>query len=151
MTATSSCARCRRRPSTRRSNTSSTRTSGSSLKPSTAHGRSTSTTTSTACSPQAGPVVITRDFATGFVTNTTIDSVTTATTYDDYGDRENYAASFGGTVLYSEAHERDDIGRITKTTEVVEGVTKVWEYAYDFDGRLAVAYVDGALRYSYTL
>ena len=99
---------------------------------------------------QAGPVVITRDFATGFVTNTTIDGVTTATTYDDYGDRETYTASFGGTVLYSEAHERDDIGRITKTTEVVEGVTKVWEYAYDLDGRLAEAYVDGALRYSYT-
>ena len=90
---------------------------------------------------QAGPVVITRDFATGFVTNTTIYGVTAATTYDDYGDRETYTASFGGTVLYSEAHERDDIGRITKTTEVVEGVTKVWEYAYDLDGRLAEAYV----------
>lgn len=99
---------------------------------------------------QAGAMTIQRDPGTGFVTGTALDNITTQTTYNDYGERETHAAWFGTTLLYWEQHERDELGRITKTTEIVEGVTKVWEYAYDLDARLSEAYVDGQLRYSYT-
>ena len=95
-------------------------------------------------------MTIQRDPATGFVTGTQLDNVTTQTTYNDFGERETHTAWFGATMLYFEQHERDDLGRITKTTEIVEGVTKVWEYGYDLDARLSEAYVDGDLRFSYT-
>ena len=41
-----------------------------------------------------------------------------------------------GAPIFEQILERDDLGRITTKTEIIDGVTTVYEYFYDTAGRL---------------
>jgi len=86
-----------------------------------------------------GSLTITRDAANGLLTTTSISSVSDAFTYSSYGEPESYTASVSGSPVLAVTHERDDLGRITRKSETVEGLTTTFEYGYDQAGRLAVA------------
>jgi YD repeat-containing protein len=93
----------------------------------------------------AGGLVIARDSASGFVTGTTLGSVTDTHAYNSYGEEQTYTASYGGTQLYSADYgTRDGLGRIATKTETVQGVTHVYGYTYDGQGRLTDVTTDGS-------
>ena len=99
---------------------------------------------------QAGDMAIARDAASGRITGTTLDQVTTSTTYNEFGELETYTARFDTTVLFATVYERDQLGRIIQITETVEGSTLVKGYEYDDAGRLWRVYEDTVLMREYT-
>ncbi len=67
-----------------------------------------------------------------------------------YAEVSGYTASAGASQLYSESYTRDNLGRISQRTEVLQGVTTVWVYSYDLAGRLSRVDRNGTLFESYT-
>ena len=98
----------------------------------------------------AGALTLTRDASTGFVSGTTLDTVTTTQTYDTFGAPATTAASAGGTGLYSTSYTRDKLGRITQLDETVQGITTSKVYSYDAAGRLWKVTIDGLPEAEYT-
>jgi RHS repeat-associated protein len=90
---------------------------------------------------------ITRDWngKNGFLTGSTVGSVTDALTYDGFGEPKTYAATVGGAALYSATiTARDADGRIKTATEMLSGTTHAWAFAYDAHGDLDSVTEDGA-------
>jgi RHS repeat-associated protein len=85
-----------------------------------------------------------RDADTGFVTDTTLGIVTTASDYNGFGEPSRLRAAFQGDVNFTELLERDELGRIVGITETIGGTTREIEYAYDATGRLGKETVDGS-------
>ncbi|MBK8939706.1 MAG: hypothetical protein IPM79_19315 [Polyangiaceae bacterium] len=98
---------------------------------------------------QAGGLTLTRDPASGFVTQATAGLVTEAWTYSDYGEVETYTATVGGVVQIAWSYVRDDLGRIVEKTETTPAGTRVLVYEYDLAARLSAVYEDGLLVESY--
>jgi RHS repeat-associated protein len=98
---------------------------------------------------QAGGLTITREPASGFVTQATAGLVTEAWTYSDYGEVETYTATVGGVVQIAWSYVRDDLGRIVEKTETTPAGTRVLVYEYDLAARLSAVYEDGLLAESY--
>jgi YD repeat-containing protein len=98
---------------------------------------------------QAGGLTITRDPASGFVTQASAGLVTEAWTYNDYGEVETYTATVGGLVQVAWSYVRDDLGRIVEKTETTPAGTRVLVYEYDLAARLSAVYEDGLLAESY--
>jgi len=96
-------------------------------------------------------MTITRSPTTGFITDTTLGSVTTLLGHSGFGELDSTDASAGATALYSTSYTRDALGRITQLDETVEGVASTWVYEYDVAGRLWKVTDDGVLvgQYSY--
>ena len=46
-------------------------------------------------------------------------------------------------------YHRDKRGRITRKTEILQGETRVWDYAYDLAGRLVEVKQDGITTATY--
>ncbi|GMU55967.1 MAG: hypothetical protein AMXMBFR33_51130 [Candidatus Xenobia bacterium] len=67
-----------------------------------------------------------------------------------FGEVSSYIARLSGSPIYSESYVRDNLGRITQRTEVLQGVTTVWGYGYDLSGRLVTVTRNGAAFESYT-
>jgi RHS repeat-associated protein len=93
---------------------------------------------------QSGSMTINRDAQNGRLTGTTCGSIADSYTYDANGMLATYGARFGSTSLYSEAVQRDALGRITQKTEAIGSTTHVWTYAYDASGRLTDVTEDGS-------
>lgn len=72
-----------------------------------------------------------------------------SSSYNDFGEIATYSADFGSSsysVTYDElTAPRDKLGRITRKTETIGGVTAVHEYSYDEAG-LASANVSDDLQ-----
>ncbi len=98
---------------------------------------------------QAGGLAITRDPASGFVTQASAGLVTEAWTYNDYGEVETYTANGPSGALLAHSYVRDDLGRIVEKTETTPEGTRVLVYEYDLAARLAAVYEDGLLAESY--
>jgi RHS repeat-associated protein len=82
----------------------------------------------------------------GLITATAIEGVTDVREYNGFGEIERYEASYQGVPFYSyeiEEEDRDGLGRITRKTETIGGVTTVYEYTYDTRGRLDTVTEDG--------
>jgi RHS repeat-associated protein len=94
-------------------------------------------------------LAIARDPTNGLVSDTTLGSVTSHRTYDNFGKWATYEAKFGTTSLYSTAYVRDALGRIEQKTETVQGARTVWNYSYDTAGRLWQVMKDGVLTATY--
>ena len=89
---------------------------------------------------------VTRDFngKNGLLTGSTLGSVSDALTYNGFGEPKTYAATFGGSPVYSSAiTSRDADGRITGATETLAGTTHTWAFGYDAHGDLDSATEDG--------
>ncbi|HKV96973.1 MAG TPA: RHS repeat-associated core domain-containing protein [Gammaproteobacteria bacterium] len=84
----------------------------------------------------AGDETLTRDPGDGLITGSTLGGVTSAVTYDGFGEPLTDTVTDGATNLYSVGYTRDNLGRITQKTETVNGTTATWLYGYDGDGRL---------------
>jgi RHS repeat-associated protein len=98
---------------------------------------------------QAGGLTITRDPASGFVTQASAGLVTEAWSYNDYGEVETYTATVGGVVQVAWSYVRDDLGRIVEKTETTAAGSRVHVYEHDLAGRLIAVYEDGLLAESY--
>jgi RHS repeat-associated protein len=94
-------------------------------------------------------IAITRDSASGLITDTTLGQVTDHRTYDTDGLLATYEAKFAGASLYSTAYVRDSLGRIEQKTETIQGTTVVWNYSYDSAGRLWQVMQNGVLTATY--
>ncbi len=99
---------------------------------------------------QAGALTLTRDPQTGFLTGTTLGTVTDSRTYTTFGEAQTYEAQVSGSPVYAVQYTRDALGRITTKTETVEGVTTVYGYRYDLAGRLDQVTTDGVVTATYT-
>ncbi len=85
---------------------------------------------------QAGDLSISYNTENGLMTGTSLGNVTTEYTYNNYGEVTDYIAKFGSEVLFQTVYTHDDLGRITRIVETVQGVTKTFDYSYDLAGRL---------------
>src|SRR5262249_32699734 len=99
----------------------------------------------------AGALTLARDAASGRLTRTTLGGLTDTRTYDPFGQASGYSASANGGALLATQYTRDNLGRITRKVETVQGVTRTTDYAYDAAGRLEEVREDGVVvaRYAY--
>ena len=67
---------------------------------------------------------------------TTINTLTTEYTYNDFGEMVGYQARNGTEELFSSTYTRDKLGRIETKSETVLGTTTSRTYVYDQAGRL---------------
>jgi RHS repeat-associated protein len=98
----------------------------------------------------AGTLTIDRDSANGFVTGSTIGSVTTSQGYSGFGELASFAAAYSGSGLFETSYARDALGRIDTLTQIIQGDTTVFVYGYDEIGRLKSVETNGALSATYT-
>lgn len=99
---------------------------------------------------QAGDLAISRDPATGFITGTSLGSVTDQRQYDDRGLMTNYVAKINGTSVWSFVLSYDAVDRLTNKVETVSGTTRSFGYVYDVAGRLKQVWQNGVLATTYT-
>ena len=86
---------------------------------------------------QAGDLAITRETQkAGLISGSTLDSLMTTRTYNDFAEMDSFDASYNTTSLYNTSYTRDKLGRITQKVETVEGTTATTNYVYDDAGRL---------------
>lgn len=100
-----------------------------------------------------GDFGITRHPENGWITATQLGSFSDTRDHNNFGELAGYAAGFStnpGAPLYAVAYVRDNLGRITQTTETIGDVTTVYGYVYDTTGRLIGYTADGAVIDSYT-
>jgi len=98
----------------------------------------------------AGVLSITRDAGSGLLTSTTLSNITTALTYNTFGEVTDYSATDGVNGLFGATYTRDKLGRITTLTETIGGVTDTYAYTYDTAGRLTDVTKNGASIGAYT-
>lgn len=85
----------------------------------------------------AGSLALTRDAQRGgLITGTALGDVSTALGYNAFGELESINAKYKDTQYFNTVFIRDKLGRITKKTEIVEGVATAEIYSYDLTGRL---------------
>ena len=85
---------------------------------------------------QVGDLTLTRDQNNGMLIGTTINTLTTEYTYNDFGEMIGYQANNGSEELFSSTYTRDKLGRIETKTETILGTTTSRTYVYDQAGRL---------------
>jgi len=97
----------------------------------------------------AGDLILSRDPQNGLLQGTSMDQITDTFIYNPFGEPEDYQASFSASSLFQQSFERDKLGRITRKTETIQGITRVYDYGYDLAGRLETVTVDGTLQSTY--
>jgi RHS repeat-associated protein len=95
----------------------------------------------------AGALSLQRDSATGFLSGTTLANVTDAYTYNAFGETLSYDVKFSGSSVFSLGYTRDDLGRINRKSETVNGQTTATVYGYDSAGHLSDVTVGGSTRH----
>ncbi|WP_442939872.1 RHS repeat domain-containing protein [Nitrospina gracilis] len=98
----------------------------------------------------AGSETLTNDPNNGLLTGTSLGVVTDSYAYNGFAEMADYEAQVSGTPVFGTVFERDKLGRITKKTETVNGVTHVFDYTYDTAGRLHEVFKDSVLQNTYT-
>ena len=94
--------------------------------------------------------MVTREPNSGFVMGTALGNVTTTEGYSPFAETSSLDSSVSGSSIYSAILNRDDGGRITSKTEILQGVSAAYVYAYDTAGRLANVTKNGSLAGHYT-
>lgn len=92
----------------------------------------------------AGNLALVRDPVNGLLTNATVGGISTTYQYDAFGQMVTLVAKHGATELLSESYVRDDGGRVTRKTVIVNGQATVFGYEYDAAGRLVHTTANGA-------
>jgi RHS repeat-associated protein len=81
-------------------------------------------------------LALTRDPQTGFVTDTALGKVTTTQAFNGFGELAQLDATFQGKANFSQALQRDELGRITQLDETIGNTQNTTLYTYDAAGRL---------------
>jgi len=97
----------------------------------------------------AGAETITRDPASGRLSGTSLGAVTTATSYNGYGEVASFSATVNGSPVFSWDLGRDPSGRIVSKTDHFTGATTSCDYGYDTSGRLSDVTMNGQLQATY--
>lgn len=75
--------------------------------------------------------------------------VTESFKYNPYGELSSYSAQTGKGTIYSLSLNYDDLARIIRKSEVVNGVTHQFDYSYDLSGRLIEVKLNGKITGNY--
>ena len=97
----------------------------------------------------AGAMSVTRRADNGLIATSTLGVVEDTWTFSPFAELEHYTVTVAETPIFDVGYERDKLGRITTKTEMIEGVTTVYEYAYDPAGRLWKVWEDSVLVSTY--
>jgi YD repeat-containing protein len=98
----------------------------------------------------AGDLTLVRDSLNGLLTETSLDSVTTRTSYNTFGEPAADSAWVGSNLVFARTYARDDLGRITEVVDLADSVTTIWGYGYDEVGRLETVTQDSVAYASYS-
>lgn len=85
---------------------------------------------------QHGDLFLDRSLTSGLVNTAFIDNVSTSYQYNSFSELQSHSTQFSSTNIFSESFSRDNIGRITQKTEIINNVSTVYNYSYDLSGRL---------------
>jgi len=93
---------------------------------------------------RAGDLTISRETQkAGLISGSTLGSLVTSRSYNDFAEMDGFDASYNGASLYSTSYTRDRLGRITQKVETIDGTTTTTDYVYDPAGRLIGESTDG--------
>jgi RHS repeat-associated protein len=100
--------------------------------------------------PSSDALMLAYHPTTGLLTSAVIGNLGETFTYNSLGELATYVATYAGSQVYSgtfhsTAAPRDNLGRITRKVETIEGVTRTDDYQYDTNGRLLNVARDNAL------
>ncbi|MDQ7015300.1 MAG: hypothetical protein Q9N68_02875, partial [Gammaproteobacteria bacterium] len=100
----------------------------------------------------AGDLTLIRNPQHGLIDSTTLGSISTNNSYNNFGELANSQTSFNAQTLYQisldeATKERDKLGRIRFKTENIQGQVSQSEYSYDLAGRLIREIKDGIARF----
>ncbi len=84
----------------------------------------------------AGAMTIISDSLNGFLTELSLANITSAYSYNSYGEVTGYTAKFNGSDIFGTNYTLDSLGRITSLTESIDSVTNTLEYEYNDIGYL---------------
>ncbi|MBN2715390.1 MAG: hypothetical protein JXX14_06015 [Deltaproteobacteria bacterium] len=84
----------------------------------------------------AGPVIITRNDASGLPEKIAAENQNTSFMYNGFAELAGQVATVSGEQLFSGQYTRDTIGRIIAIAETIDADTKEVAYTYDNAGRL---------------
>ncbi len=99
---------------------------------------------------QVGGLSLTHDPASGFITGTSLSSVTDQRVFDGRALLTNYVVTQAGTSAWSMSLSFDLLNRLTNKVETIGGQTQTYDYVYDLADRLQQAWLNGALNVTYT-
>lgn len=99
---------------------------------------------------KAGSLSLSHD-SNGFLSGSTLGSVTDSYSYSNFGEMSRYTAKFGANPLLDVQYSRDALGRISQKVEMLnDGVSITYQYSYDTAGRLAQVKRNGVTTASYS-
>jgi RHS repeat-associated protein len=98
---------------------------------------------------RVGALDIHRDAQNGHIAGSTLDNVADVRTYNNFGELSSYRATFSGHDVFAVQYTRDQLGRITQKTEMVEGQSNAYSYTYDIGGRLTEVQRNGSTIVTY--
>jgi RHS repeat-associated protein len=97
-----------------------------------------------------GPLTLNRSAENGLLTDTTLGITTDAWTYNALGEPASYTARQGPSALFQSSFTRDELGRIVRKVETLDGATTSYDYRYDAAGRLDEVRQNGVAAASYS-
>ncbi|MBA6328246.1 hypothetical protein H4J46_09895 [Colwellia sp. MB02u-6] len=93
---------------------------------------------------QAGSLSITRTVQKGgLISSTSLGTISTSSNYNDFG--ELLSVSTNDSNVYSVDYNRDNLGRIIKKIEIIQGVITTFDYNYDLLGQLSTVKTNDVL------
>lgn len=99
---------------------------------------------------QAGTLSLTYRPDNGLLSGTALGDVKESYSYNGFGERTDYQASYQTTPVLGAHYAYDKLGRITRKDETLAASTTVYEYGYDLAGRLSAVTVNGNVTARYT-
>ncbi|GAB4181581.1 MAG: hypothetical protein Tsb002_01660 [Wenzhouxiangellaceae bacterium] len=99
---------------------------------------------------QAGDLTLARDIDNGLLIGGQLGVVSDVLDYNAFGELSDYQAQANASTIFQQQFQRDKLGRISRKTEIVNGVAETFDYSYDLAGRLATVTQDGSLISTYT-
>jgi RHS repeat-associated protein len=98
---------------------------------------------------QVGELAVDRDVQNGFITGTTLGTVSDVIGRNTFGEPTAYAASANGSGILALSYTQDAVGRIVGVAETIAGAVHQIEYSHDDLGRLVEVARDGVTTATY--
>jgi len=97
-----------------------------------------------------GSLNLNPDPQNGVLTGSALGNITDTIGYSSFGEAAAYQAFSSATNIFSVNYTRDDLGRISRKNETINGAAHSYNYTYDLAGRLTEVWKDGILLSRYT-